>query len=85
MVLCYTVHMLKLLFDPDTGLDDDAKRLVRKYDENRRLPRLGAVSRAVTPSLCDDCGDTYWSQIDTWVPHLDCQKGAPKGKAGFGG
>lgn len=77
--------MIKLLFDPDTGLESHAKQLVNKYAERSMMPRLGSNARALTPDLCDDCGGTYWHAVDAWPPHKDCPAGKPKQGAGFGG
>lgn len=74
--------MLKILMEPDTHLEEHAKELHKYYGERMRQPRLGSVSRAMTPELCDECGATYWKPVDTWGPHPHCE-GAPKKGLGF--
>lgn len=67
---------------------EHAQMMVRKIEalqerspHHHPRPKGIALHQAVYPSLCEDCGETYWSR-EEWTNHIGCRGVRTKG-AGF--
>jgi formylmethanofuran dehydrogenase subunit E len=78
-------NKLKFIFDNKLiATTEHARQLIVKINERENKdvydpkPKDVAHHSAVTPVLCEECGETFWSKNRYSENHIDC-KGPQKG------
>ena len=69
---------MKIIFStPADKIAEHAKTVVTEAQAKSRMPMGIPAHTAHTPSMCEDCGETYWHQYDEyqWFPHIGCKNG----------
>lgn len=75
---------MKILVDlnKNNRIEEDARRLVRRYESTRLLPLIASVERAMEPRRCDNCDETFWAANNSYAYY--CSDGCRKSnKVGF--
>ena len=56
---------MKIVFDhpPGEDIERHARVLHSAMLNEKNLPRLAGVTRAIVPDWCDDCGERSWGPV----------------------
>jgi len=75
---------MKILTDLNkkNKVEEDARRLVKRFESTRELPLIASVERALVPRRCENCDNTYWASASSYSYY--CSDGCRKAeKFGF--
>lgn len=59
------------------NISEHARKIVNEAKMKNNSPYGIAKHSAQVPSVCEDCGKTYWHRDDEYVyfPHVGCEAG----------